>query len=155
RRLRSARPSSRHPAQCYTRRMKHLPLPSPLHGFKLLVLVALLSVLASLAPPAPPAVAQAALDYDVPSGHFYTQARGQSGASGRGFAVTDESGIPFWTFFRAVGGVAAVGYPVTHRFQWDGFTVQAFQKVVFQWRPEAGTVYYVNVIDQISLRGGD
>src|SRR5262249_50296274 len=137
---------SAHPSRCYTRTMKH-PHSLAHLGFRLISLLLFLALVAGAMPVAP-AAAQAALDYDVPGGHFYTQADGQSGASGRGFAVTDEAGIPFWTFFRAVGGVAAVGYPVTHRFQWDGFTVQAFQKVVFQWRPEVGTVYYVNVIDQ-------
>jgi hypothetical protein len=107
---------------------------------------------------APTATAQLPLDYDLPvpgGAHFYTQANGQSGAGGTGYAVSNADGIPFWNFFQQAGGVPAVGYPVSHRFLWNGFTVQAFQKVVFQWRPEVGTVYYVNVIDEMSNRGLD
>ena len=102
--------------------------------------------------------AQPALDYDlaVPGGaHFYTQTDGQGGATGTGYAVSNADAIPFWDFFRAAGGVEAVGYPVSHRFVWHGFVVQAFQKVVFQWRPEVGTVYYVNVLDEMHERGLD
>src|SRR5581483_6381304 len=106
-------------------------------GFSALILGAL--VLST----APGGLAQVPRDYDLsaPAGaHFYTQADGQGGATGTGFAVSNADGIPFWDFFRAAGGVASEGYPVSHRFLWDGFVVQAFQKVVFQWRPEAKTV---------------
>ena len=102
--------------------------------------------------------AQPALDHDlaVPGGaHFYTQTDGQGGATGTGYAVSNADAIPFWDFFRTAGGVEAVGYPVSHRFVWHGFVVQAFQKVVFQWRPEVGTVYYVNVLDEMHERGLD
>ena len=37
--------------------------------------------------------------------------------------------------FQALGGVDALGYPVTRRFELDGFVVQAFQKSVLQWQP--------------------
>src|SRR5215510_14390952 len=59
--------------------------------------------------------AQAAdYDLDVPGGaHFYTQTNGGAGTTG--YAVSNADGIPFWTFFNEVGGVNAVGYPVSHR----------------------------------------
>jgi hypothetical protein len=95
------------------------------------------------------ALAQAP-DWDVPGGHFFTQT---GGAPGCGYAVTDEGDTHFWSEFRRLGGVQAVGYPASKRFQWDGFTVQVFQRVVFQWRPDAGQVYFVNVFDRLGDLG--
>ena len=97
-----------------------------------------------------PAGAQQAEDFDVPNGRFYTQARG-SAPSGSGSAVTDNDNVPFYTWFKRYGGVSAVGYPVSHRFQWKGFVTQSFQKVVFQWRPDqGGSVQFVNVFDELT-----
>src|SRR5919201_1263090 len=62
-----------------------------------------------------------------------------------GFAVSDADGVLFLSEFRRFGGVQAVGYPASKRFEWDGFTVQVFQRVIFQWRPDAGQAYFVNV----------
>jgi len=119
--------------------------------------VAALIVGLTLAPtwPFDGAGAQAAdVDLDVPGGgHFYTQTNG--GAGMNGYAVTNSDGVPFWTFFNEVGGVSAVGYPVSHRFAKDGFVDQAFQKVIFQWRPEVGTVYYLNTLDLMHDAGLD
>ncbi len=69
-------------------------------------------------------------DYDVPNGHFFSQA---AGPGEQGFAVTDEAGVLFWSEFQRLGGVQAVGYPVSNRFQWHGFTCQAMQRVVLAW----------------------
>src|SRR6185437_185321 len=68
----------------------------------------------------PPALAT---DYDIASGHFFTQTNGRKD-SRSGFAVTDADGVPFWSAFQALGGVDVLGYPVTRRFELDGFTVQ-------------------------------
>ena len=48
-----------------------------------------------------------------------------------------------------------MGYPLSRRFVWDGFTVQVFQKVVLQWRPESNTFMFVNVFDRLNLEGYD
>jgi hypothetical protein len=88
----------------------------------------------------------------VAGGWFYTQA---GGGGGRGYAVTDEGGVRFWSELRRLGGVAALGYPASRRFQWDGFTVQVFQRVVLQWRPESGTAAFVNVFDRLHELGKD
>ncbi|MCS6802936.1 MAG: hypothetical protein RMM58_11600 [Chloroflexota bacterium] len=102
-----------------------------------------------------PAGAQGADEFDIPNGRFFTQTRG-SAPAGHGFAVTDNDGVPFYTWFRRYGGVSAVGYPVSHRFHWKGFISQAFQKVVFQWRPDqGGVVTFVNVFDELSAAGKD
>ena len=91
-------------------------------------------------------------DFALSNGWFYSQASGQPG---RGFAVTDEAGVQFWSEFRRLGGVSGVGYPISQRFVWDGFVSQAFQKMVFQWRPEVGRIYAINVIDLMHERGLD
>ncbi|MCY4111189.1 MAG: hypothetical protein OXF96_04525, partial [Chloroflexi bacterium] len=77
-----------------------------------------------------PALAQDA-DYAVPGGHVYTQAAGDA-APGAGYLVSDADGIPFWTRFQELGGPHVVGFPVSQRFEWLGFTVQVMQKLVFQ-----------------------
>jgi hypothetical protein len=69
--------------------------------------------------------------------------------------VTDQDGILFRSELGRLGGVQAVGYPLTGRFEWDGFTVQAFQRAVFQWRPECRCVALVNVFDRLHQLGHD
>ena len=93
-------------------------------------------------------------DYPVEGGRLFTQAA-NSDVPDAGFAVTDARGIQFWTEFQRLGGVQALGYPLSRRFVWEGFTVQVFQKVVLQWRPELNTVMFVNVFDRLSLAGYD
>ncbi|HEX9016417.1 MAG TPA: hypothetical protein VF960_10550, partial [Chloroflexota bacterium] len=96
------------------------------------------------------------LDYDIPNGHFFTQANGRPlGASATGFAVTDDGAARFWSEFQRLGGVQALGYPATGRFVLDGFVTQAFQKVVLQWRPEANQAYFLNTFDLMHDRGLD
>ena len=72
-----------------------------------------------------------------------------------GYAVTDSDGIPFWRRFRELGGVDALGYPVSSRFIHDGFVTQAMQRLVFQWRPDVKDVYFINVFDVLSKAGYD
>jgi hypothetical protein len=96
--------------------------------------------------------AEAGPDFGVPGGWFYTQT---GGGGGKGYAVTDEGGVRFWSELQRLGGVQAVGYPASQRFQWDGFTVQVFQRVIFQWRPESNGVAFVNVFDRLHDLGKD
>ncbi|GIW05968.1 MAG: hypothetical protein KatS3mg060_0773 [Dehalococcoidia bacterium] len=120
------------------------------------VALLLLSLLAAAVLPWHQATAQAPNDFPIPGGWFFSQANGQGGGGQTGYSVTDNEGIPFWTWFQRYGGVDEVGYPVSHRFQWNGFTVQAFQKVVFQWRPDqGGQVWFVNVLDELHHAGRD
>ena len=109
----------------------------------------MLMVLATLAP----AHADSG-DYPVEGGRVFTQAA-ESDVPDAGFAVTDASGILFWTEFQRLGGVQALGYPLSRRFTWDGFTVQVFQKVVMQWRPELNTIMFVNVFDRLNQESYD
>ncbi|MCL6648378.1 MAG: hypothetical protein K6U89_08605 [Chloroflexi bacterium] len=118
-------------------------------------LARLLVLLSALAGLVLPAGAQQAEEFDLPNGRFFTQTRGNA-PPGLGYAVTDANDIPFYTWFQRYGGVSVVGYPVSHRFQWKGFVSQAFQKVVFQWRPDqGGVVMFVNVFDELAAAGKD
>ncbi len=112
---------------------------------RLLRLLTVLLVAIPLASqPHPAAEAQAPLDFPVPGGHFYSQADGSAGASGMGYTVSNADGIPFLTYFSQTGGVPEWGYPITHRFIYQGFTVQIFQKAGFQWNTAAGGVAFLN-----------
>ena len=93
-------------------------------------------------------------DYPVEGGRLFTQAA-DTDVPEAGFAVTDADGLPFWTEFQRLGGVQALGYPISRRFLWDGFTVQVFQKVVLQWQPEFNGFAFVNVFDRLTLEGYD
>lgn len=104
-----------------------------------------------------------ARNMDLPIGRFYTDANGQSGAGDTGYAVVDEywrsSPSPnkskFFSEFQRLNGVSGVGYPASRPFVWDNFNSQVMQKGVFQWRPEVGRVYFINVFDEMSKRGMD
>lgn len=103
-----------------------------------------------------PAAADPALDYATETGHFYTQANGSpSGQRPEGFHISDDDGIPFWREYRWLGGSQALGYPISRRFQWDGFTCQATQRGILQWDARAGKVRLVNVLDVLSAAGRD
>lgn len=107
-------------------------------------------------PPTRPPGTEGRNDYPVEGGWFYSQANGRDAGGVYGYTVTDADGVPFWTWFQRYGGVNAVGYPVSHRFLWDGFVSQAFQKVIFQYRPDqGGAVVFINVFDQLSRAGKD
>jgi len=112
----------------------------------LAVAVALPSVPAM---PSPPTIRRYPAD-----GLVLYAGRGEKPA-GVGFAVYDDDKAQMYTWFQKFGGAAVIGYPVSHRFMWGGFVAQAFQKAVFQWRPEASTVYFVNVFDELSKAGKD
>ena len=91
------------------------------------------------------------LDYDIPNGHFYTQTNGAApGSSARGYSITNDFGVPFWSEFQRLGAVERLGYPITQRFIWHGFITQATQKAVLQWDPDLGRVQLVNVLDYLA-----
>ena len=96
-------------------------------------------------------------DFDLPdgSGHFYKQANGRGGQGELGFAITNADGVPFWDEYRRLGGPDVLGYPISRRFIWDGFTVFATQKAVLQWRPDTGAVTFANVLDRMHELGKD
>lgn len=73
--------------------------------------------------------ASAAADAELPTGRFFTEANGGAGAS-YGYRVSDEGGVALWSEFQRLGGVAALGYPISRRFMLDGYVAQATQKVL-------------------------
>jgi hypothetical protein len=48
-----------------------------------------------------------------------------------------------------------LGYPVTRRFELDGFAVQGFQKTVLQWHPDQRSFAFLNTFDVLHDRGRD
>lgn len=95
-----------------------------------------------------PASASAmAPDWDLPNGHHFTQAGD--------YSVVDDGEARFWSEFKRHGGIARLGYPISERFVFKGFTTQAFQKVALQWRADEGRALFVNVFDELSLSGKD
>ncbi len=102
----------------------------------------------------------APFDYDIPNGHFFTQANGfPLGVHPNGYAVTNTQRfavfVRFWDEFRRLGFVSFIGFPISQRFVLDGFETQAYQKAIFQWRPELDEVFFVNVLDVLHDRGFD
>ncbi len=87
----------------------------------------------------------------VRDGCLYTNTGSDTADPFDGFAVTNAGGIPFWDFYRSLSP-QDVGYPISRRFQLDGFWVQAFQKVVLQWQPATGTFNYLNTLDLLADR---
>jgi hypothetical protein len=72
-----------------------------------------------------------------------------------GYVVADDAQASFLTEFGRLGGVAALGYPVSQRFVLDGFVVQAFQKAILQWHPDTGQATFLNVLDRLHDAGDD
>jgi hypothetical protein len=107
--------------------------------------------IASVIAPTPPTT----LDWDLPGGHFYTQANGFGGSANLGYEVMDDSNAAMWTEFQRLGGVQQVGYPISGRFQYKGFLTQVFQRLTLQWRPELSQAVPVNVFDELGAFGAD
>ena len=100
----------------------------------------------------PTAVSAAcAADFAIPGGRFFTQ----TGGDGVGFPVWDDGDARFWSAFEELGGLPVVGYPISHRFEQQGFTVQAFQKLVLQWDPSADRANAANTLDNLHHAGFD
>ncbi|MGH2461535.1 MAG: endo-1,3-alpha-glucanase family glycosylhydrolase, partial [Chloroflexota bacterium] len=85
------------------------------------------------------------------NGAFFTQA----GQGQGGYWITDANGMSFYDTFQALGGVDALGYPNSQRFQQGGFTYQATQGAVLQWRPEYGRALMANTFEWFTNAGKD
>ncbi|MCL5027260.1 MAG: N-acetylmuramoyl-L-alanine amidase, partial [Chloroflexi bacterium] len=126
-----------------------------------LLALAIVGLVLSLRPPhiawaePPQAYLAPQQDFDIPGGHFFKQANRLGGNGDTGYAVTDDDEAKFWSEFRRLGGVDAVGYPISRRFKWNNFVVQAFQRGVLQWRSEAQQAWFVNVFDLMHDTGFD
>ena len=71
------------------------------------------------------------------------------------YEVTNDDGILFADEYERLGGVDTLGHPASYRFTLgDGFTYQATQRALLQWRPEANSAYLGNIfqmLEQASL----
>jgi hypothetical protein len=77
-------------------------------------------------------------------------------AQGKGvYCVTDDGGILFDDAFQWYGGVNALGYPSTQRFQMGGLIYQATQGAVLQWRPDYGHAVLANTFEWFTDAGKD
>ncbi|HEV2125007.1 MAG TPA: trypsin-like peptidase domain-containing protein [Chloroflexota bacterium] len=134
---------------CLSRRSRGL------HRLALVFVVALMALLTGVGVAGAQSLSRETLrDYDIVNGYFYTET-GASPNEDQGFSITDEGGVLLWSEFQRLGGVDALGYPVSRRFVWDGFVVQATQKVILQWRPDLGRAVFVNVLDEMTKAGKD
>jgi len=91
-------------------------------------------------------------DWRIADGWFFTEVQSAPGpASGgpAGYAVTDADGVLFWSEFQRLGGVSALGYPVSQRFTFDGVTYQAFQRAVLTFDPASGAAGVAPILDQL------
>jgi hypothetical protein len=95
--------------------------------------------------------AQAAEPSSPAAGAFYREA----GEGKGGYAITDDGGITFWSSFQALGGVDALGYPASQRFQQDGWVYQTTQGALLQWRPELGRAVLANTFEWFTNAGQD
>jgi hypothetical protein len=92
------------------------------------------------------------LEFPIAGGRFFTQTGSNTG---RGYPVSDNATARFWTAFQDLGGVQALGYPVSQRFMLHGFLVQAFQKAILQWDPSKNGVNVANTLDVMNREGHD
>lgn len=91
-------------------------------------------------------------DYAVSGGWYYTQT---GSGTGGGYAIIDFRGIDLWSGFQQLGGVPALGYPVSGRFILDGFVYQATQRALLQWNPATSSVNIANTFDLLSAANYD
>ncbi len=85
-----------------------------------------------------------------PDCHFFTETAEGEG----GYSVCDDEMARFKSAFEQ-WGVQSLGYPISQRFEWNGFITQAFQKAVLQWRPDTQSVAVVNIFDEMHNAGLD
>ena len=84
-------------------------------------------------------------------GCLFTVTGGDTPDPDDGYAVTNAHGAPFYDFVRA-RDLQSIGYPISQRWATKVFTLQAFQKVILQWDPGAGRMYYYNTLDELAKR---
>ncbi|TAK24586.1 MAG: hypothetical protein EPO26_05030 [Chloroflexota bacterium] len=99
-----------------------------------------------------PMSAADAIERDVAGGRWYSQT---ARPGELGFALRDDETARFWSEFQRLGGVPVLGYPISERFELDGFVVQATQRVILQWHPDRGEAMAVNVLDRLHDSGSD
>ncbi|MFC2023787.1 endo-1,3-alpha-glucanase family glycosylhydrolase [Chloroflexota bacterium] len=104
---------------------------------------------AGAVPPGPTPM-PAYVDYALEDGWFFTQG---SAEVGKGFAVSNKDGVPFWNAYRDAGGPLSIDFPTSHRYRWDGFVLQSFQSGLLAWHPDLGRVQILERFDEALLAG--
>jgi lysophospholipase L1-like esterase len=97
-----------------------------------------------------PSAVTAAPTTQQPACRFFTE----TGAGQGGFSVCDDGAARFRAAFER-WGLQQIGYPISRRYERDGFVTQAFQKAIMQWRPDTNSVALVNVFDDLNHAGFD
>lgn len=120
---------------------------TPTVSFRLLLGLFLVTALMG-----PAAAGASPADTPIANGRFYTQA---GGAVGLGFPIVNGSSGNFWSAFQALGGANALGYPASLPYEAGGFTYQAVQGALLQWRPELNKAVLANTFEQFSAAGLD
>ncbi len=123
--------------------------------FQPLLILVFIALAAASAPPRAQADAAGLPDWVIPWGHFYTQTSGGAAGDALGYAVVDDEDAPFWTSFQRFGGLAALGYPISQRFEHHGMAAQAFQKGIILWDARSQSAHLMNLFDELSAAGAD
>ncbi len=71
-----------------------------------------------------------------------------------GFSVCDDGNALFLSAFQR-WGLQSIGFPISRRYERDGFVTQAFQKAIMQWRPDGQYVALANIFDDLHAQGFD
>ena len=122
----------------------------------LLILFSVLLTLATMTAPRRVAADQTVIpDWAIPGGYFFTQTNGFERNDELGYPVINDEEAEFWTWFMRLGGVQALGYPVSQRFRHGGFVAQAFQKGILLWDEQTQGVHLMNLFDELSAAGAD
>jgi mono/diheme cytochrome c family protein len=124
-------------------------------SLSLLQLIVVFMFATALAPSGAHADSGEIRDWSIPGGRFYTQTNGTDDSNEFGYEVRDDEAAHFWTWYRKLGGIAALGYPVSQRFEHDGFVAQAFQKAILLWDANSQSVHLMNLFDELSEAGQD
>ncbi|HUE76185.1 MAG TPA: hypothetical protein VMP10_05090, partial [Chloroflexota bacterium] len=74
-------------------------------------------------------------NHDLVGGYFFATIDDQ--AESKGFTITDDDGIPFWTTYQRLGGANVLGYPISRRFACQDMTCQITQRGFMSWNPAA------------------
>ncbi len=93
--------------------------------------------------------------FDLANGRFYPT--GEDGGGLLGYAVLDEpNGPPFWTSYQRLGGIEALGLPLSRPFFLpDANSYQLFQHGALQWQAGATAAGVADLLDLLSAAGLD